>query len=199
MFSLEDLLGQAAGNSALGQISQQVGADSGLTSKVISMALPAILGGLTKQASNPETAGGLANALTNDHDGSILDNLGGFFGGQTAPSPQTDGGGILSHIFGSQQGQVTEQISQNSGMGIGQVAQILMTLAPLVMGFFGKQQSQQGLNQGGIMDMIMGTQQRAQSSGNPMMDLASSFLDSDHDGSAMDDIASMALKYMTNR
>jgi hypothetical protein len=199
MFSLEDLLGQAAGNSALGQISQQVGADPSLTSSVISMALPAILGGLTKQASNPETAGGLANAITNDHDGSLLDNLGGFLGGQAPQTPQTDGGGILGHIFGQQQGNVTQQISQNSGMGVGQVAQILMTLAPLVMSFFGKQQSQQGLNQGGILDMIMGTQQQAQASGNPMMDLASSFLDSDHDGSAMDDIASMALKYMTNR
>jgi hypothetical protein len=199
MFSLDQLLGQQQGDSALGQISQAIGADSSLTNTAIQMALPAIISGLANNASSPEGAQSLDNALATNHDGSLLDNLGSLFGGQAAPTPQTDGGGILGHIFGSNQGQVAQQISNNSGLGIGQVAQLLITLAPIVMGFLGKQKQQNNLDAGGISDLLMGQTRQAQSSGNPMMDMVSGFLDSDKDGSAMDDIASMALKYMTNR
>ena len=38
-----------------------------------------------------------------------------------------------------------------------------------------------------------------QSSGNAMIDMATNALDSDHDGSSLDDIASMAFNYIKNR
>jgi hypothetical protein len=204
MFSLEELLGQQQGTEAVGQISQQVGAEPSLVNSAIQMALPAIIGGLANNASTPQGAESLNNAL-DQHDGSILDNLGGLGslagailgGGQS--SPQLNAGGILGHIFGNSQSQVTQQVSQNTGLGVGQVAQILMMLAPIVMGYLGRQKQTQGLDASGLASMLGGAQQQARSSGNPMIDMASSFLDSDHDGSAMDDIASMAFKYMTNR
>ena len=206
MFSLQDLLGQQQGDEALTQISQTVGADPSSVNSAIDAALPAILGGLAANVSTPQGAQSLDTALANDHDGSALNDLGGLanmiFGGQQATPPprQADAGGILGHIFGANQGQVAQQVSEKSGLGMGQVAQILMMLAPIVMAYLGQQKQQQNVGAdglGGLLGGLLGGgQAQPASTGNPMMDMASSMLDSDRDGSAMDDIASMAQKYM---
>ena len=139
MFSLEDLLGQEQGSAAVGQISQTAGLDPSTTASVIQTALPAILGGLANNAATPDGAESLNNALDQHHDGSLLDNLGGLssmiFGGDTqaAPPPQADAGGILGHIFGNSQGQVAQQVSNQTGVSTGQVAQVMMMLAPIVI------------------------------------------------------------------
>ena len=90
-------------------------------------------------------------------------------------------------------------MSQQTGLGTGQVAQILMMLAPIVMGYLGQQKQSQGLNAGslgGLLGGLLGGQQQ-QSSGNAMLDMIGGFLDKDGDGSALDDIASMAFNQFT--
>lgn len=208
MFSLQDLLGQQEGGQAVDQISQQVGAEPSLVNSAIQMALPAIMNGLATNASTPQGAQSLNNALEQDHSGGggILDSLGGlgglaglagslFGGGQS--TPQTNAGGILGHIFGSSQGQVAQQVSNKSGLGVGQVAQIMMMLAPMVMSYLGRQKQQQGLDANGLQNMLGQQQQQIQNS--PQGGFLSSMIDRNHDGNAMDDIASMAMNYMTNR
>lgn len=202
MFSLQDLLGQDQGNQAVDQISQNIGADHSAVNSAIQMALPMILNGLANNASTPQGAESLNSALDRDHDGSLLGNLGGLagmiFGGQQAAPPrQADAGGILGHIFGGNQGNVTHQVSQQSGLNIGQVAQILMFVAPLVMSYLGKQKQEQGLDAGGLQSMLGQQQQQIQQA--PQGSFLERMLDQDGDGSTMDDIASMAFKYMTNR
>lgn len=210
MFSLQDLLGAEKGDQAVGEISQNVGAEPSLVNSAISAALPALINGLANNASTPDGAESLNNALEQHHDGSVLDNLGGLagmiFGGQqqqAAPPPEADAGGILGHILGDSQGAVAQDVSQKSGLNVGTVAQILMFLAPIVMGYLGRQKQQQGVDAGGLGGLLgglMGGQQTEQAStGNAAIDMASSVLDRDHDGSALDDIASMAFKYMTNK
>lgn len=212
MFSLQDLLGPQQGQEAVQEISSNVGAEPSAVNSVIQAALPTILGSLANNASTPQGAESLNAALEQDHDGSILDNIGGlggmiFGGGQQAAAPprQADAGGILGHILGGNQGAVVQDASSQSGLGAGQVAQILMMLAPLVMAYLGKQKQQQGVGAdglGGLLGGLLGGGQAAaapQSSGNPMMDMASSMLDRDGDGSSMDDIASMAFNYIKNR
>ncbi len=210
MFSLQDLLGQQQGTEAVDQISQNVGAEPSAVNTAIQAALPMILGSLANNAATPLGAESLNTALEQDHDGSILGNLGGLgsmiFGGQDAAPPrQADAGGILGHILGGNQAPVVQEVSNQSGLGAGQVAQILMMLAPIVMGYLGRQKQQQGVGAdglGGLLGGLLGGQQSAaapQSSGNPMMDMASSYLDKDGDGSSMDDIASMAMNYIRNK
>lgn len=211
MFSLQDLLGQEQGTQAVDQISQNVGAESSMVNSAIQAALPMILGGLANNAATPQGAESLNTALDRDHDGGLLGNLGGLgsmiFGGQQAAPPprQADAGGILGHIFGNNQGQVAQDVSNKSGLSISQVAPILMMLAPIVMSYLGQQKQQQNVGAdglGGLLGGLLGggqAQAAPQSSGNPMMDMASNMLDSDRDGSSLDDIASMAFKYMTNR
>jgi hypothetical protein len=211
MFSLQDLLGPQQGNEAVQEISSNVGAEPAAVNTAIQAALPMILGSLANNASTPQGAQSLDTALEQDHDGSVLDNLGGLgsmiFGGQqdaATPPRQADAGGILGHILGTNQAPVVQQASNESGLGAGQVAQILMMLAPIVMGYLGRQKQQQGVGAdglGGLLGGLLGGQAAAapQSSGNPMMDMASGMLDRDGDGSSMDDIASMAFNYIKNR
>jgi len=207
MFSLEDLLGQQQGNQAVEQISQNVGAEPSAVNSAIQAALPMILGSLANNASDPRGAESLNQALEQDHDGSLLGNLGGLggliFGGQEAPPPrQADAGGILGHIFGNSQGQVAEQVSNQSGLGKGQVAQILMMLAPIVMGYLGQQKQQQGVGPdglGGLLGGLLGGQSAAMPSSGKPVGGSPGWLDRDGDGSSMDDIASMAFDYLKKR
>jgi hypothetical protein len=206
MFSLQDLLGQEQGTETVEQISRNVGANESAVNSAIQMALPMLINGLANNASTPEGAQSLNNALEQDHNGGILNNLGGLssmiFGGgdETARQPpprQADAGGILGHIFGNNQGQLAQQVSQNSSLDIGQVSQILMFLAPIVMGYLGKQKQQQGLDADGLSGYLGEQQQQIQQS--PQGGLLGNLLDRDGDGSSMDDIASMAMSYMTRK
>ena len=208
MLSLQDLLGPQQGSQAIEQISDQVGAEPSAVNSAIQAALPAILGGLANNASDPQGAQSLDQALEQDHDGGILGNLGGLGSlifDQSTPTPrQADAGGILGHIFGGNQTPVVEEVSQQSGLQGGQVAQILMMLAPIVMGYLGRQKRQQGVGAdglGGLLGGLLGGQAAAapQSSGNAMSDMASSMLDRDGDGSSLDDIASMAFNYFNKK
>lgn len=207
MFSLQELLGDQQGAEAVDQISQTVNADPSMVNTAIQYALPAILGGLANNASDPQGAQNLDKALSNDHDGSILGNLGSLgsmiFGQDTATPRQADAGGILGHILGSNQGPVAQEVSNRTGLQVGQVAQILMMLAPIVMGYLGQRKREQNVSAdglGGLLGGLLGGgQAQSASSGNSILDMASSMLDSDHDGSSLDDIASMAMKYMTNK
>lgn len=197
MFSLEDLLGQQQGSQAVDQISNQIGANPTVTNMAIQMALPMLINGLANNAQSQQGAESLNNALQ-QHDGGLLDNLGSFLGGGNQAA-HNDGIGILGHILGGNQGNVAQQVSQKSGMDIGQVAQLLITLAPIVMGFLGKKKQEQNLDAGGLQNMLGAQQQTMQSSGNPMMDMVSGMLDRDKDGSSMDDLASMAMSYFQRR
>lgn len=205
MFSLSDLLGQDQGNQALDQISQNVGVEPSAVSSVVQMALPALINGLANNASTPQGAESLNNAL-DQHDGSILGNLGGlagaiFGGGQSvggaAAAPATDAGGILGHILGGSQGAVAQEVSNKTGVSVGQVAQILMFLAPIVMGYLGQRKQQEGLDAGSLSNILAGQQQQIQAS--PQGGFLNSILDQDHDGSMIDDVASMAFNYLRNR
>jgi hypothetical protein len=82
-------------------------------------------------------------------------------------------------------------------LGVGQVAQILMMLAPIVLGYLGKQKQEQNLDAGGLSSMLGQQQQQIQQA--PQGSFIERMLDQDGDGSAMDDIASMAFKYMTSK
>lgn len=212
MFSLQDLLGPEKGSQAINEISQNVGADNSAVNMAIQAALPMLINGLANNAATPQGAESLNSALEQDDHASVLDNLGGlggmiFGGGQAAPPPrQADAGGILGHILGGSQGQVAEQVSRTSGLDIGKVAQILMFLAPIVMGYLGRQKQEQNVGPeglGGILGGLLGGGDQAapqeSSQGGSMFDMASNMLDQDRDGSSLDDIASMAYKYMTQK
>ena len=203
MSSLQEILGQELGDQAIGQISESVGVDPGTANSVVQAALPHLINGLATNASTPEGAASLNTAL-DQHDGGILNNLGGlassiFGGGGQAATPQTDAGGILTHILGGSQGAVTDTVSQQTGVGTGQVAQIIMMLAPIIMAHLGQQKQAQGVGTDGLGSLITNSLGGGQAAGGGLLSMAAGMLDRDHDGSAVDDIASAAFNYLKNR
>ena len=67
-------LSRALTPATIQQISSSIGASPTATSQAVNLALPALLGGLSRNASNPQGAQDLDRAL-NAHDGGILDKL----------------------------------------------------------------------------------------------------------------------------
>lgn len=76
------MLGQNLTPGTIEQMSSQIGATPQQTQNGIAAALPALLGGLAHNATrSPQGAQDLDNALTKNHDGGLLDQLGGLMGG----------------------------------------------------------------------------------------------------------------------
>ena len=120
MSLLQTLTEQISG-SALKGLAGQLGIDEGIAGSAISAALPMIVGAMAKNASTQEGAESLTNALAKDHDGSILDNLGGFL----SSTDNGPGAGILKHVFGGKRGMVEQGVSQVSGLDAGKAGALL--------------------------------------------------------------------------
>ncbi len=160
MQGILDSLAQHLGGAQMDQLARAIGADPQQTQKAVSAALPALLTQLNRNANSAEGAGALASALQRDHDGSLLDNLGGFLSGAVG-GKQADGAGILGHVLGGQRTPVEEGISRASGLDRGKVAQLLALLAPVVMAALGRQQRQAGLDPAGLSGLLGQEAQRA--------------------------------------
>lgn len=193
MAGILDLLGPALGGDTLHNLSRSIGADDQTTQRAMMAALPVILGAMNRNTNDPQNAQSLASALDRDHDGSLLDHLSGFLtGGNTAPgvNPKaTDGQGILGHIFGGQRSQVEQGVAKATGLDSGQVTKLLMTLAPLVMAYLGRQKRQRNLDAGGLSDLLrQESTQATQAAPNDLLGTIGSFLDRDGDGSPLNDV-----------
>lgn len=213
---LMSMLAQSLGPAQLNELSQKIGAQPSQTQSALNAALPMLLGGLARNASTSEGAKSLAGALDRDHDGTLLDNLGGLLGGggggggldvggllgmaatmlTQAPGPSSaktvDGAGILGHILGGKQPAVEQGVARASGLDMGQVSQLLVLVAPMIMSALGKTKGSQGLDAGGLASML-GKESAGLGGGDAGVGgLLGSLLDKDDDGSVADDIAQMA-------
>lgn len=193
MSGLLDLLNSPMGKQLISGVAGQTGQSEGKTADVLSMAMPLLMGAMKRNASTQTGAEGLMNALSSKHDGSILDDLGGLFGGGVDQSVMDDGAGILGHVFGSKQPQVENALSSKSGIDAGSIGQILKIAAPILLGYLGRQSRQQKVSSpdalGGLLGGLMGGGNTA----NKQQSLIETFLDSDGDGSVIDDLAGMVL------
>ncbi len=192
---LSSLLNGPMGQSVISGIAGQLGMDENQAGNAVNAAIPVILGGLSRNAATSDGAESLNNALNTKHDGSLLDNIAGMF--QNNPQElEQDGGGILGHIFGGNQGAVENAVAQKTGISMDKIGPLLAMLAPIVMAYLGRQKNQNNVNSGGLGDLIGGMLggRDSQSSGGGIMDMVTGFLDKDKDGSALDDILGMFTK-----
>ena len=156
MTSVLDAVRQQLGPDTIQQLSGALGADPATTSNAISLALPALLGGLAQNAAQPEGAAALDSAL-NQHDGSILDNLSSMLGGGSGAGSGAlggIGGAILGHIFGGRRGSVEEGVGKASGLNAAQVAQLMAMLAPIVMAVLGRMKQAKGLDANRLPEVL---------------------------------------------
>ena len=191
MSGLLDLLNSPAGRQIVSGVAGQTGQSEDGAANVLSMAMPLLLGAMKKNVSTPTGAEGLMNALSSKHDGSILDDLGGLFSGGVDQNVMDDGAGILGHVFGNKQTNVEQALSQKSGIDTGSIASILKIAAPLVMGYLGRQSSQNHVSDAAGMNSLLGGMLGGQPEQN--QSLLTTLLDADGDGSILDDVAGMVM------
>ena len=193
MSGILDLLNSDLGKTIISGVAGQSGQSTDKTSSVLTMALPVLMGAMKRNTATPEGAEGLMGALSGKHNGSILDNLGGLFDGGVDQSVMDDGAGILGHVLGGSQTNVTNALSQKSGMDSGAVMEILKVAAPLVMGYLGKQSKQQSVSDSNGIGDLLGGLLGGGDAAPKQQSLIESLLDGDGDGSILDDVAGMVL------
>ncbi|WP_299335183.1 DUF937 domain-containing protein [uncultured Psychroserpens sp.] len=192
MSGILDLLNSDLGKTIISGVSGSTGADENRTGSVLTMALPVLMKAMERNASTPEGAQGLMGALSSKHDGSILDNLSGLFGGGVDQEVKEDGGKILGHVLGNRQQGVEKIIGEKSGLDAGSVGNILKVAAPILMGVLGKQAKQNNVSSpndlGGLLGGMLGGNEAKEE-----QSFLEKILDADGDGSVIDDVAGMVL------
>jgi hypothetical protein len=186
MPSLMDILGESLDDQTVGQIGRQIGVDRETAQGAVSAAIPVIVAALARNAAGPAGADALHGALERDHDGSLLEDLGGFLGGGAASSI---GGAILGHVFGGQRGSVESSLSRSTGLDGASIAKLLAMLAPIVLAALAKKRGQDGLDSGGLTDLLGGERDRMQEASPDAFGAITGMLDANHDGSIADDVA----------
>ena len=185
----------------ISQLTRQIGAASDdQTEAAVSGIISSLVTGLSKNAQQPGGAAALVSAVDRDHDGSLLDDVAGFIlGGRQTQNPNTlNGPGILGHILGNNQSLVTDMLTKVTGLNNSQIGKLMFALAPMVLAALGKARNQNGLDVGGISDLLQNTV-KSQVTQRQEMGLLQRFLDSDGDGSVMDDIANIGMKFFLSR
>jgi hypothetical protein len=158
---LQQQLKEQLGGGLMDVLSQQTGADKTQTTKATSAIISSMMGALARNASTPDGAASLSSALDKDHDGSLLDMLGGMMqqGRQAPGQGMPTGGGLMDLVTSMASGQ---------GSGGGGL------LGSLLGGMIGGQSKSAG---GGLGDLIGGMMKQTQGSdGGGMGDLLGGLL-----------------------
>lgn len=174
MAELTDALNEILAGQT-GTISQRIGADETRTRAAVQSAIPALMAALSGEADEP----GLRQAIQQDHDGSIIDQLSDYLDGTASLSPRTtDGTGILEHVLGDRQEEMARALSAKSGLDLGSIMKLLPLLAPILMGMLGKKtggSSGGGFSFDDLGDLLGNERESAKQSNPDIGDILDSF------------------------
>lgn len=173
-------------------LSSQLGEDSGKVTSALSTAIPFLLSQMDKNTNTEEGAASLANALESHSTNDLSETVQNVI---SSPN-MSEGLGILGHVFGNKQTNVTKNISNQSGLSSGKTMQLMATVAPIVMSFLSKQKSDSGLNASGVSGLLgslVGSVKQTNGSG---MGFIENILDSDNDGDITDDVMDLGGKLL---
>jgi hypothetical protein len=194
--SLIDLLTGNTGSQVAEKAEQKFGINRNQVIALLAVAAPLIISYLRKKSQDSSEAESLNNALDKDHDGSILDDV------SQADARQDEGGSILNHVFGRDKQNVENKLSQNTGISIDKIGPILSMLAPIIMGYIGREKQQNNVGAGGLGDLLGGIlggaqNQAQQQQSNPLNDILGSVLgkssQSQSSGNPLNDILGSVL------
>lgn len=134
--NLSSLAKTLLSSDALKGISKQTDISAEDVSSILTTALPALLNGANKQATQKSTAEGFLEALKS-HGANDTSNITSFLKNVDVE----DGAKIIKHLLGSNTSAVTKEVAKSSKTGIksADVAKVLAVAAPLIMSLIGKQ------------------------------------------------------------
>jgi hypothetical protein len=180
---LQSIAGQLDSNS-IAQMSSAIGIKDESTQAAIGLALPVLLGALSRNTSTDEGAESLTNALGRDHDGTILQDVSGNI---TRQEVMDNGSAIIGHVLGQQEKGVENSIGRSTGIDPQNVAMLMSMLAPVVLGVMGKQKQEHNMNASDVSSMLQQNRETAKSNAPEL----SSLLDMDGDGDISDDMVNL--------
>ncbi len=185
---LVDLLLKSGGGDLLGQIAKQVGTNQGGAEDLLKNLGSAMFGQVKGRVeSNSVDSAGLEDLI---HDSKYADMLDSPSRHYNDNKMQERGNDLLGYITGSREGsrEIASQVSKNTGISSSIIKNLLPMIAPMIIGSLGK-----GMFGGGGSSSLNNTSSRGgRSSGGGLM----SILDFDNDGSVIDDVAGLAMKFL---
>lgn len=172
----------ASGGGPVRQLAQNFGLSEEQTVSAVSALLPALGKGLARNTSTPDGLGALVAALSSNRHQQYLERP-DLLGQQETVQ---DGNGILGHILGSKEvsRQVASRASTQTGLSSDLLKQMLPIVATLAMGVLSRQN---------VSGAEMQTAPVGQSGG--LLGTLSQFLDSNRDGSVIDDVLGLGSKF----
>jgi hypothetical protein len=181
MPSLLDTISAQLTPQTISAIAGQLGVDPGTAQQSIGIALPLLVSALARNTESKMGAQSLAKALKKDHDGSILKDLPSAIAGyQTG-----EGDGILRHVLGESRPTVEQTLQRGTNVDAGQ---LLVMLAPIVMGVLGQMQRKQKLTPTTLSQTLVTEQKQIGSTNSDLMGAITTILDTNKDGSMVDDV-----------
>lgn len=175
--NITDLLFDKQNSSAITQLAKKFGVNEAQARDAIASMAPSLTRGLGHHAKKESGMGGILDALKTGNHSRYLDNP-DLLGREET---KDEGNAILGHIFGNKDvsRHVADKASEKTGLGSTLLKKMLPVVATMVMASLGKK-------------MLGGGQQapaRQESTG-----FLTKMLDSDNDGSMIDDVLGMAFK-----
>lgn len=177
---LIDLLVNSGNGDLLKQVSKEAGIDEKGSRDLLSTLGSAMLGQVKGRVeSGSHDSSGLEDLIKSSKYADMLDQPSKHY---RDPHMKEKGDDLLGYITGSREGsrEIASQVSQKTGVNSSIIKSLLPMLAPLIIGSLGK-----GMLGGG-------NSSQSSSSGSSLINM----LDFDHDGSVMDDVAGLAMKYL---
>lgn len=212
-----EILARQLDQPTVNRLGQQLGAPPQQTQAATAGIVQTLLGAMARNVEqDPGQAQRIERALDRDNHAALLDNLNAVLGasgsshaaGIFGNGRALNGMGILQHILGNRTGRVADQVSKSSGLSTAQVGQLMIMLAPIIMGALGKarqSQPQQGQGGGGIADilnsvlggggMFGGPQPAPQQAGTSKRFL-DAILDRNGDGNSSDELVQMGTQLL---
>jgi hypothetical protein len=181
---LEMLTSLSGKNPAFKQLNQSVNVDPEKVEKTVQLGIPMLMEALNRNSNTSQGAQDLANALEQHKDDKV-DDLVDFL--QNVDTE--DGSKILQHIFANKNKDVQSNLSKTTGLKQDQVGSILAKIAPLLLGALGNQKKEQNLDANGISNLTSSLSQNLQQAGGgSLFSMATKLLDTNKNGSILDEI-----------
>ncbi len=159
--NLLDMLKDNISGDMISQASKFLGENESGVKSAMSDVMPSVLGSMINFGSTDSGAGKMMNMLKDgNHDGSILDNLGGLFGGGSATSGLVNtGSSLMKGMMGqSMLGSVIDMVSSRSGVSKSSSSSLMGMIAPIAMGMIGRYAKNKALDAVGLGSFLRGQQ-----------------------------------------
>src|SRR6266536_2630947 len=125
--ALLDAIQGHLGESEIDQISQELGVNPALARTAIAAAVPMIVAGMAKHASQPDGAAAIHQAAESHQD--VVDNVGAVL----EAGPPADSSSLLDRILGRHNAVVQDGVQKASGLDSEKAGKLLMMLSPIVL------------------------------------------------------------------